>query len=137
MSCTRSWIPRQAAERHGIGHVMSHRTWACFECRKGVRRPTKYGNEALAQVIACPQCGRNCTHLGYKIPLPPRRDEKAWASLRAELLRSGLERQERSQQAAVRSRHQTEQEIRRLEERPDNAQRARLIRELRRRLDGA
>lgn len=116
---------------------MSNRTWACFECRQSVRRPAKYGEEALAEVVACPQCGKNCVHIGYRIPLPPRRDEKAWASLRADLLRSDQERQQRSEEATVRSRHQIEKEISRLEERPDNAERSKLIRKLRRRLDGA
>ena len=116
---------------------MSNRTWACFDCRQSIRRPAKYGDEALAEVVACPECGAHCVYIGYKIPLPPRRDEKAWASLRAQLLREEQERQQLLLQAKVRARHQIEKEISRVEERPANAERSKLIRGLRRRLGGA
>ncbi len=31
--------------------------------------------------VRCPSCGGGCTELSYKVPLPPKRKERAWAEL--------------------------------------------------------
>ena len=87
--------------------------------------------------MSCPECAGECTCLGYKIPVPPRRDVKAWEALREELHRTENTRQAESCRAEVRRKHEIEREIVNLEARPDNPERARLIRRLRRELDGA
>lgn len=116
---------------------MSSRTWACFGCRQSVRRGAEYGDAAHEQKVACPECGGNCVYLGHRIPLPPRRDARAWEELQSQLVSEELARRKEAQRDAARRRHQIEREISKLEARPPNAERTKLLHELRRLLGGA
>jgi hypothetical protein len=115
---------------------MSSRTWACFACRLTVRRPATYGRETLTESVACPECGRECFNLGYKIRVPKRRDDRAWEELRAQIFDAEEEQAEEAAADSVRLQHTLEQRIAELESRPSDPQRERLIRDLRRQLGG-
>ena len=117
---------------------MSSRSWICFDCRKGIRREAAYSQEpSNDQVVSCPDCGGSCQYLGYKILVPPRRDVTAWEVLRKDLYAAALADQAERIQAAVRKRHEIERQITELQTRPANPERTRLIRRLRRELEGA
>jgi hypothetical protein len=59
---------------------MSKATWACFDCRKTVR--LAYGDPAK---VRCAFCHKPMTNIGYKIPVPKRRNIKRWKQLHARL----------------------------------------------------
>jgi hypothetical protein len=111
---------------------MANSSWVCFECRLAVRRPTQHEEE-----VPCPQCGGACWGLGYKVPVPRKHDVRAWRELRESEVAEHQARTEASARGRVRARHELEQEIRRLEAMPENPGRAKAIRLLRRRLEGA
>ena len=111
---------------------MGTAAWVCFECRTAVRRSTVYSGD-----VPCPTCGKLCAYLGYKIPVPPKDKRREWAALRTQLSRERSQRELAADIAAVRKRHDLEQEIVRLEAMPANAGRARAIALLRRRLSGS
>jgi hypothetical protein len=75
--------------------------------------------------------------LGYKIPVPPKRNRRAWEQLRTSLDEQQVRRAKAQYVDAVRRRHETEQTIRKLEAKPQNAGRAKAIRLLKGRLSGA
>lgn len=110
---------------------MANSSWVCFACRLAVRRPTQHEGD-----VPCPECGVGCWRLGYKIPVPAKRDAAAWRKLHESETATKQQRATESSAARVRSRHALEQEIRRLEALPVNAGRAKAIRALRRRLGG-
>ena len=110
---------------------MGKAAWVCFDYRLAVRRDTQYRGD-----VPCPECGNLCRYLGYKIPVPPKRDIATWNQLRDQLNNEQREHQEAQFVKSVRRRHQLEQEIAELESRPENAGRKVAIRELRKRLDG-
>jgi len=87
--------------------------------------------------VACPTCGKPCTYLGYKIPVPPKEKKREWTDLREQLARERMERELAADVSAVRQRHDLEQEIARLEAMPVNEGRTKAIRLLRRRLSGS
>jgi uncharacterized Zn finger protein (UPF0148 family) len=97
-----------------------------------VRRNTAYAGE-----VTCPTCGKPCSYLGYKIPVPPKNKRREWSELHQQLARERSERDLEAHEAAVRSRHDLEQEIARLEAMPANEGRAKAIRLLKRRLSGS
>jgi hypothetical protein len=76
-------------------------------------------------------------YLGYKIPVPPKRDENTWDALREQLNQERHDHQQQSLERAVRRRHDLEQEIERLESLPTNPGRQKAIRLLRKQLDTA
>ena len=115
---------------------MSRRTGGCFACRLTVRRPATYGRETLTESVACPECGGECSNLGYRIRVPKRRDDRAWEELRAQFVGAKEERAKEAAEDSVRLRHRLEQRIAELESRPPDPQRGRLIRDLRRKLGG-
>lgn len=82
-------------------------------------------------------CAQLCRYLGYKIPVPPKRNVRAWQQLRTSLDEQQVRRAEVQHATAVRRRHDTEQQIRKLEAKPANAGRAKAARLLKRRLGGA
>ena len=108
---------------------MGNGTWACFDCREAVRRPTQHTAD-----IPCPKCGRACKYLGTKIPIPIRRNAKAWRQLRERLGELTLAGRERAWIMRVRRRHQLEQAIAKLEAQAKNEGRANTIRQLKKQL---
>ncbi len=109
---------------------MGNSAWICFDCREAVRRDTQYRGD-----VPCPKCGTHCYCLGYKIPVPPKRDVKTWDELRAQLREELHIKQAQALEQSVRRRHQIEQEIAKLEALPNNAGRQAAIRELHKRLE--
>lgn len=117
---------------------MSNRTWVCFECRQSVRRTAEYSwDERREEEILCPECRSPCVYLGYMIPLPPRRDVRAWQDLNAQMVQERIEEREASQLRNVRRKHGLEKEIAKLEARAQNPGLEGLIKQLRRRLRDA
>lgn len=111
---------------------MGNAAWVCFDCRAAVRRATTYRGD-----VSCPRCGRPCSYLGYKIPVPPKDKSRDWAALREQLARERMQSDVAAHAASVRARHDLEQEIARLEAMPANEGRTVAIRLLRRRLSGS
>ena len=110
---------------------MGKTSWVCFDCRESVRRDTQHRSR-----VPCPKCGEPCQYLGYKIPVPPKRDVRAWTDLREQLRDDNYLQREQTFEHCVRRRHQIEKEIKELEARPDNAGRRAAIRKLREQLEG-
>ena len=54
----------------------SNTNHVCFHCRTAVRRAKTHG-----QAVPCPECGRPCTRLSYKLAIPPKHQPKAWQAL--------------------------------------------------------
>ena len=113
----------------GRRNPMGNATWACFDCREAVRRPTHYPD-----AVPCPQCGRACRCLGTKIRIPAKGDERAWRDLRVGIREQLLADQERSERMRARRRHRLERQIAELEARPANEGRAGALHLLRERL---
>src|SRR5687768_8535882 len=111
---------------------MGTAAWVCFDCRAAVRRSTTFAGE-----VPCPTCGKLCSYLGYKVPVPHKDKAKDWSALRNQLSRERIQNDLAADIAAVRDRHALEQEIARLEAMPPNQGRAQAIRMLRRRLSGS
>jgi uncharacterized Zn finger protein (UPF0148 family) len=111
---------------------MGTSAWVCFNCQTAVRRNTAFDGD-----VPCPTCGRSCSYLGYKIPVPPKSKSREWAALRDQLARERMQRELASDVSEVRDRHSLEQEIARLEALPVNEGRAKAIRLLQRRLSGS
>ncbi len=105
---------------------MSNSAWVCFECRLAVRRPS--GHEAD---VVCAGCRAKCVPIGLRIPVPPKRDVRAWKVLQDGLAEQSSAWDKSRQKEVVRRRHALEQEIVRLEAMPSNPGRARAIRDLR------
>src|SRR5262245_12469668 len=110
---------------------MSNATWACFDCRQVVRRPTY-----PRKTVPCPLCRRSCFCLGRKIPVPPKGKIAARAKLRSEMQQLVIAWQVRGDKAAVARRHEVEKRIRELELRPTDASCARRLKKLREALGG-
>lgn len=121
---------RWRRERIMVG-PMGNAAWVCFKCRESVRRPTHYTAD-----VPCPKCGQRCRCIGTKIPVPAKRDVRAWRELRAGLDAQAVKVAEAEHRERVRRRHSLEQEIRRLESRPKNDGRGKAIGLLKRRLGG-
>ena len=111
---------------------MGTAAWVCFNCRAAVRR-----NTAFAKDVPCPTCGKLCSYLGYKIPVPAKGRHREWAALHQQLARERSEREIAAEMESVRDRHDLEQEIAKLEEMPPNEGRDKLVRLLKRRLSGS
>ncbi|MGC4093248.1 MAG: hypothetical protein QM756_36235 [Polyangiaceae bacterium] len=108
----------------------SNHNFVCFECRANVRRPK------LVEVAPlCPQCGRECTNVGYKIPIPPKDDLAAWQQLYTKLREAKLRLVLNEEKSRVVLVHELERQLERLESQPTNPGRERTIHELKKRLD--
>lgn len=110
---------------------MGNAAWVCFDCRESVRRPTHHTAD-----VPCPKCAQTCRCIGTKIPVPPKRDVRAWRQLRESLDAQTIRAAESQHERKTRQRHSIEQEIERLEARPKNDGRTRAVRLLKRRLGG-
>ena len=103
-------------------------TWACFECRTTVRR------QPSAESVRCASCGKDCEHLGTKVPIPRKTDKKGWEALLERFLRTKREVAQDIYERRVELTHATEREIARLETLPHNEGRRVAVRELKKRL---
>lgn len=108
---------------------MGNAAWVCFDCREAVRRLMQYDKD-----VPCPRCGRTCRGIGHRIPVPPKRDARAWAALRASQTAERLNRVELEQRDSVRRRHDLERQLAELESRPPDPHRRLAIRRLKRTL---
>jgi uncharacterized Zn finger protein (UPF0148 family) len=108
---------------------MASYTWACFECRRTVRRAVPKNGE-----VQCSTCGRPCRYVGTRIRVPAREKTAAWAELRDSLREAKVKEDLRRERARVRRRHDLEKRIAGLESKPANPSRNRQIRELKQQL---
>ncbi len=109
---------------------MGTAAWVCFECRNAVRRNTQYVGD-----VPCPNCGRLCAYLGYRIPVPPKRKRREWSKLREQLSRERAAQALAAQHARQDERIALSREIERLAAKGPNPGRAAMIRRLQRRLE--
>ncbi len=87
--------------------------------------------------VRCPHCRSACQFLGPSIAIPPKRELVSWRRLEAEVTQFRQEVAAERQNSATRKKHDLEQRIRDLETRPSSSGRARLIKELEKRLSNA
>lgn len=109
---------------------MSNKKWVCFGCRVAVRR--SQNDEAP---VLCSECGKPCTYLGYKIPVPPKIKIREWEQLQTKLSQKARETAVARTKASVRRKHDLEQEIARLEAMPRNEGRTKAVKLLRKKLE--
>src|SRR5262245_41976184 len=117
---------------------MCNGTWVCFECRTAVRRrtwrlimyirPWLIGSKEVGDV-RCPKCKKACRFLGPTVEIPPTRDVAGWNQLCEEVSRLQTAVAEDRFKESVRSKHDLEQRIRELENRPANPGRDKLIKQ--------
>jgi hypothetical protein len=107
---------------------VSRYAWVCFACRAAFRR------EAIDPSVRCAACGKPCSCLGTKVPIPRKTNRKAWDMLSERYFREKREYASLEHEYRVRRKHETEREIARLEALPPNAGRKVAIRELRKKL---
>lgn len=108
---------------------MSNVNWVCFDCRESVRRPGHQDRPAL-----CPRCAQACRCLGYRIPVPPKQNVRAWQRLRKAFNERAVEAAVSRFEFGVRQRHRAEREIRRLEAGPASPGRAKALKRLKRQM---
>ncbi len=109
---------------------MSKRNFVCFRCCAAVRREP-YSGES----VRCPDCGEECHNIGYKIPVPPKSKPEVWKRLHEQFFSERREALQQQDVGKVRRKHALEQEIVKLEARPENNGRTKEIRRLRRQLE--
>ena len=109
--------------------AMSNVNWVCFDCRESVRRPGHQDRAAL-----CPRCAQSCRCLGYRTPVPPKQNVRAWQRLRRAFNERAVEAAVSRFEFGVRQRHRAERELRRLEAGPASPGRAKAMKRLKRRM---
>jgi hypothetical protein len=82
---------------------MSSYTWACFECRRTVRRTTPKDG-----AVPCATCGRACRYLGTKIRVPAREKASEWEKLRESVSEAKVREDLGRERLRVRRRHDLE-----------------------------
>jgi len=113
---------------------MSKHTYVCFSCRTATRRDFLDSRSPHWRSVRCRRCGEVSTYLGVKIRVLAQRDARAWTALRHSLTADAQRNAATSDRIAIRRRHDIEQEIAKLEQRPSNPGRTALIKQLRKRL---
>jgi hypothetical protein len=106
---------------------MSKRNYVCFNCRTAVRR-----EQYIDRDVLCPDCGKPCENIGYKIPVPAKSKPQEWEDLRERFYAERRDQAEQERIYGVQRRHELENEIAELEGRPSNAGRSAAIKRLRR-----
>ncbi len=111
-------------------------TWVCFDCRLaqrhptwrhiGVVRPYLIGGTSIG-TVKCSECHKLCNFLGPEIELPPKRDFKAWETLRQEVMLARQEALDDRHKRSIRLKHDLEQRIQELKDRGPDKERERLI----------
>src|SRR5690348_17148847 len=107
---------------------MSNFAWVCFDCRMTVRR------HGSADNVRCSGCAQPCDCLGYKVPIPAKTKTKAWEAMRERFYRRRREYWLKAQESNVRSTHDIEREIVRLEAMPRSRGRSVRVTYLKKRL---
>ncbi|PJK15358.1 hypothetical protein CO613_01300 [Lysobacteraceae bacterium NML07-0707] len=108
---------------------MGMAAWVCFECRIAVRRDTQYRGQ-----VPCPECGKHCVYLGYKIPVPPKSKPRLWQQLQVQLVQAKILDNRQAALDNIRLRHVLEREFAKIERLPENPGRRSLLQQLRSRL---
>jgi|SRR5687768_2556461 hypothetical protein len=111
---------------------MSKRNWVCFDCRAAVRR-----EDYTVSDVFCALCSKPLANIGYKIPVPAKRNVRGWEELRAQYIITEREASKRRRTERIKQKHALEREIVRLESRPANAGRSKAVQRLRKTLKGA
>jgi hypothetical protein len=109
---------------------MSKKNFVCFRCRAAVRREAHSDEE-----VRCPECGKDCQNIGYKTPVPQKSKPEAWKRLHEQFFREQRGTLEQKDVSEVHRKQALEQEIAKLEDRPENNGRTKEIRRLRRQLE--
>ena len=89
----------------------SNTNHVCFRCRTAVRRAKTHG-----QVVLCPECGRTCTRLSYKLAIPPKHQPKAWQALQNKIQAYHAGQAAHADQMQQRSKAELQQRIARLKQ---------------------
>ena len=100
-------------------------TWACFDCRLTVRRPTQYKG-----LVPCLRCGGTTRCLGTKIPVPSKKAADEWRKLEDRLRQSDREAMDWVRRNRVRRRHQLEKRIADLRLMPTSPKRTQALKAL-------
>ena len=108
----------------------SNANWACFACRRAVRRPGLYAGD-----VACPACGRPCRLLGTRIEIPANRDVRRWVALRESVGVSACVGARRAKVMRICRRHKLGRHLTALEALSAHPDRDRAISRLRRLLE--
>lgn len=121
-------------------HRMTNGNWICLDCRTSVRRPTWrmviymrpwiLGSTG-AEKVKCPNCKESCRFIGPDTEVPPKRDDTAWGNLRDRIRESRARHSDSQSMLDTKKKHKIERRIIELESRPENAERSRLIKDLR------
>ncbi len=82
------------------------------------------------RIPLCPECGRECFNLGYKVAIPRRSAAKSWRLIRMESRRRLLVWDAYMSRYRVRRRHYLEKEIARMGAMEPNRERSRQIRKM-------
>lgn len=64
---------------------MNRTHYVCFTCKTAIKR-NKSDWVTEPKSVYCPHCGKRCKELSYKIPIPPKRKNKAWQQLHLHIL---------------------------------------------------
>lgn len=105
---------------------MSKLTWACFACRVAVRREGK----SMA-AVRCPACGKGCENLGTRIPVPPKKDAKAWEQVRSHLSKVRADKAKQAKEGKAHIAAFLARQIAKLESLPPNRDRTKELKRLR------
>jgi len=108
---------------------MSKHKFICFKCRISVKRELHPETQ-----VKCPSCGSKCEWIGVKIPVPPKKNIKAWESLKHQLLEEESSLIENNKIEHIKRKHEIEKEIQKLELKPENSGRLSLIKQLKKEL---
>lgn len=105
---------------------MVRMTYVCWDCR----RASRLVPYLLEGDPRCPECRGVLERLSDKVEIPPRDDPRAWSALRRSRQAYDEAREERVAPLRVERIHELERRIDELRERPENADRARLIQDV-------
>ena len=89
----------------------SNTNHVCFHCRTAVRRAKTHG-----QAVLCPECGRTCTRLSYKLAIPPKHQPKAWQALQNKIQAYHTGQAAHADQMQQRNKAELQQRIARLKQ---------------------
>ena len=89
----------------------SNTNHVCFHCRTAVRRAKTHG-----QAVLCPECGRTCTRLSYKLAIPPKHQPKAWQALQNKIQAYHAGQAAHADQMRQRNKAELQQRIARLKQ---------------------